>query len=176
MSVYNLRQVKKEIRVLGVAARPAGVDYRIQVVGVVFRGKLWLDGVMRTETIGPDVTKGVAKMICNSPHHPQIRVILLHGDLLVGGTSINPCILSSATLRPVIALNFNRESIRDEGIENVRWLRLEQKGLATSSFSVGLTTRIAMRVLETAKRGDAMPEALRVARLVASAFAEGALT
>ena len=82
MRIYHLRQVKKEIRVLGFAAKPTGVNDKLYVVGVVFRGKLWLDGVMRTVACGPDITKEVVEMIINSPHHPQIRVILLHGDLL----------------------------------------------------------------------------------------------
>jgi len=41
----RIRQVKKEIRVLGIAVKPSIREEQFYAVGVVFRGGLWLDGV-----------------------------------------------------------------------------------------------------------------------------------
>jgi len=52
LAIKRLRQIKKEIRVIGVAAKcDAG---GITIIGVVFRGNLWLDGVLRTRSVGAD--------------------------------------------------------------------------------------------------------------------------
>ncbi len=64
--MYSLREVKKEIRVLGIAAR-SRPGSAIHAVGVVYRGRLYLDGVMRTSSTGPDITEEVAAMIVESP-------------------------------------------------------------------------------------------------------------
>lgn len=175
MRNYRLRQIKKEIRVLGLAAKPAGDDCKLHVVGVVFRGRLWLDGVMRTTTYRLDITKDVIEMITNSPHHPQIRVILLHGDLLQGGACIDPCTLSSGISRPVIALKFDEGSFLGDD-ECVSMLMLKQGVTQIPLVSVSLKSHVALRVMETASLDDAMPEALRVAELVASALVEGVKT
>ena len=75
MTAQRLRQVKREIRVLGVAASRVGEDSI--VVGVVYRGSLWLDGVMKTTTREADLTDALIGLVKGSPHYGQIRVILL---------------------------------------------------------------------------------------------------
>jgi endonuclease V-like protein UPF0215 family len=40
MKEYNLRHVKKEIRILGLAVKPARADHELHAVGVVYRGSL----------------------------------------------------------------------------------------------------------------------------------------
>lgn len=168
MKTYNLRHVKREIRVLGLAVEPAKADGLFHVVGVVYRGKLFLDGVMRTTASGPEITGDVVEMIRASPHHPQIRVILLDGDLMCERASIDPCGLSSGTSKPVIALGLEADTlIEDEAVQQFTLKRGETSLLA---LSVGLRDRVALRVLEMASRGDEMPEALRVAGLVVSAL------
>ena len=168
MKTYNLRHVKREIRVLGLAAKPVKTDGPFHVVGVVYRGKLFLDGVMRTTASGPEITGDVVEMIRGSPHHPQIRVILLDSNPIIEGASIDPCGLSSGTSKPVIALGLKADTlIEDEAVQQFTLKRGETSILA---LSVGLKDRVALRVLEMASRGDEMPEALRVAGLVVSAL------
>jgi len=67
----RFRSIKFEIRVLGVddgvfIPHSKGL---VDVVGVVFRGGYWLDGVMRTEieVDGLDATEKIASMIIESP-------------------------------------------------------------------------------------------------------------
>lgn len=170
METYNLRQVKKEIRVLGTAVKPAEGGSGYHVVGAVFRGRLCLDGVMRTRAEGPDVTREAVEMIVGSPHHPQIRVVMLHGDLIGRGAKIDPSGLSSGTSRPVITLNFDTPLLFEEG--PFHRFSLKRGETPVSVISVGLSSRVALRVLEKTAYDGSMPEALRVAGLVVSALSE----
>ncbi|MFB0558731.1 MAG: DUF99 family protein [Candidatus Bathyarchaeia archaeon] len=171
MRTYRLRQVKREIRVLGIAVRRANGDKIFHVVGVVFRGRLWLDGVMRTIADGPDVTKEAVEMVVRSPHHPQIRVILLDRDLIGEGATIQPRELSSGTSRPVIAVNFEEADRQpEEGLAHR--ITIERKGAPIPVLLVGLDRGVAIGVIKMASRENAAPEALRVAGIVASAFSE----
>ncbi len=173
--MYNLRQVKKEIRVLSIASKPFRDGNRFHLVGIVFRGRLCLDGVMRTTAEGPDVTGDAIRMVKGSPHHPQIRVILLDADLIGHGASIDPYALSIGASRPVIAINYD-DSRRPVGNESGKTFKLKYDETPVPALSVGLRSRVALKVLETVSHGKSMPEALKVAKLVASAISEDYLT
>ena len=170
MSVFKIRQVKKEIRTLGLAAKSAGSEGEFLVVGVVFRGSLWLDGVMRTTTHTADITDGSAEMITASRHHPQIRAILVHGDLLHDGCTIDPFNLSRETMRPVVALNYKGDLGSDEP-DSTQVYTMDVTGEATS-YSIGLEGPVAVNILRTVSRDSVLPEALRVARILLSYFME----
>ncbi len=73
---------------------------------MIFRGKHWLDRVLKTSSVGTSITMEVVETIRRSNHHPQIRVILLHRDLLNDGAGIDPHRLSRETGKPVLALEF----------------------------------------------------------------------
>ena len=81
MACKKFRVIKPEIRVLGVddGVFTPHVKGLVPVVGVVFRGGYWLDGVMHTKikVDGFDATRKIASMILNSPHYKQLRVIML---------------------------------------------------------------------------------------------------
>ena len=171
MSVFKIRQVKKEIRTLGLAAKSTGSEGEFLVVGVVFRGSLWLDGVMRTTTHTADITDGSAEMITASRHHPQIRAILVHGDLLYDGGTIDPFNLSRETMRPVIALNYKGDLGSDEP-DNTQIYAMDVTGEEASSYSIGLEGPVAVNILRTVSRDGVLPEALRVARILLSRFTE----
>src|SRR4030066_752462 len=84
----GFRVVKPEIRVLGVddgGFVPRSQD-QVLVVGVVFRGGYWLDGVMHTKIIvgGFDATQKISGMVIGSSHSAQLRVIILNGIIFAG--------------------------------------------------------------------------------------------
>lgn len=164
--MYSLREVKKEIRVLGIAAR-SRPDSEIHAVGVVYRGRLYLDGVMRTSGKGPDITEEVAAMIDESPHRPQIRVILLDTALLHDGVKIDPIRLSDSLLKPVVAIN--TEGPTAPGDENTQNFTYNQGDTETPVLSMGLKEQTAAQVLMTASPAGGPPEALRVAEIIVSA-------
>jgi len=176
MKTARIRQVKKEIRVLGIAARSPGRGRRLNVVGVVYRGGRWLDGVLRTAATGPDITDAALEMITTSSHHPQIRVLLLHDNLIEERAYVDPCKLATGTSRPVIALSAAEDWASTKGDREalgVQRFHLEQEGTILHVLSVGLSSRVATRILKVSTWRGAMPEALRVADLIARALTGG---
>ena len=155
MKLVRIRQVKKEIRVLGLAAAP--LDGLLVVVGVVYRGRLGMDGVLCCSSMSPDFTAASASMIRGSAHFNQIRVIAVDMDRLPPGASLDLDALASGTGQPVLGLA-RAGSELDE-----RYMFL-WRGLTATSMGLGRGD--AERVLDACSV-EGYPEALRVASLVA---------
>jgi endonuclease V-like protein UPF0215 family len=156
VSATRLREIKREIRVLGLTSYRNPDTGIHETVGVIFRGKHWLDGVLKTSSRGPSITTDVAETIRRSNHHPQIRVILLHRDLLNDGAEIDPHRLSRETGKPVIALGFQDSPRNSQS--------------PTQPITVGIDEKTAKRILKITSRTGVYPEALRVAGLLAGSF------
>lgn len=151
MSPQRIRQVKREIRVLGVAARRR-VDGFL-VVGAVYRGSLWLDGVLRGQA--GNLTEAVAGMLLGSPHVGQVRVVLLSRTNLPIDANISVEELSAKAGKPVIML--------EEG-----GLTLKVGSERIPCSVAGLSCWSAEAVIRAATREGAIPEALRTAALTLS--------
>ena len=164
MSTPRLREIKKEIRVLGLTSWSNSSTGTHETVGILFRGKRWLDGVLRTRSSVQDVTEDVVKMITSSNHHPQIRVILLHIELLTDGSQIDPYKLSEETERPVIAIRFEKT------LQETQEERARRHRAAFSAITIGISEETAKRVLKASTRTEKYPEVLRVAKLLNDSF------
>ncbi len=164
MTLFRIREVKREIRVLGVAARRA-THKGYTVVGVVFRGGLYLDGVLRTKSESRDITGDVVEMIVSSPHHPQVRAILLDGKLLDGATA-DLAVLSEAASRPVIAFNPTGMVAPREGA--VERFEMDLNEGPVPVLSLGIDRAMAERILSRVSKRRGVPEALRIACLLVS--------
>ncbi|GAI48176.1 unnamed protein product, partial [marine sediment metagenome] len=76
-------KIKPEIRVLGIDDGPfephAGGE--VPLVGAVFRGGRWLDGVLSTtiEQDGTNATERVVEMVNRSRHRGQLRIVMADG-------------------------------------------------------------------------------------------------
>ena len=109
MEEKRFRSVKREIRVLGVDDGVFVPQKRGKalIVGVVYRGGLWLDGVMHTEieVDGLDATEKIASMIKSSPHYAQLRVIMLNGLTFAGFNIVDIKRLYGETGLPVIVVS-----------------------------------------------------------------------
>ena len=158
MVSQRLRQIKREIRVLGVAAKGSSKNYTI--VGVVYRGNLWLDGVLTTYSNKADITDTLAQMLVNSPHYGQVRVILLSRENLPTEVSVSAEELSTKTGKPVVLLGDTVEptSTWNNGDEKATFL------------AVGLSIWSAEGILRMSTREGVTPEALRLAALALSAL------
>lgn len=190
MSLKSFRVIKPEIRVLGVD--DGGFvphDKRlVPVVGVVFRGGYWLEGVMRTEVMvdGFDATEKIAGMVKGSSHFKQLRVILLNGITFAGFNVVDVKALNSATGLPVIAVTREKPDLPriHEALKHLpkgeeRWRTVLGAG-ELSEVSVsrgkervfmhvsGVSVEDAMRIVRLTSTRSNVPEALRVAHLVAS--------
>ena len=105
----TLDVVKPEIRVLGVddgRFMPHTKD-EVLVVGVVFRGGYWLDGVMHTVLTVDEL----ARMVTSSPHYRQLRVIMLNGITFAGFNIVDIKKLNAVAGLPVIAVTHKKPNL-----------------------------------------------------------------
>jgi endonuclease V-like protein UPF0215 family len=186
----SFRVIKPEIRVLGVddGAFKPHVQGQVPVVGVVFRGGYWLDGVMSTRIAvdGFDVTDKIASMITESSHYKQLRVIMLNGVTFAGFNIVDVKALYAATKLPVITVTREKPDFEDirEALQNLpnpeaRWKAILSAGepveVSTRSTeakvymqTIGVSEGDAQKILRLTSTRSNIPEALRVAHLVAS--------
>jgi endonuclease V-like protein UPF0215 family len=182
--------IKPEIRVLGVddgmfAPHTKG---SVLVVGVVFRGGYWLDGVMHTKIKidGLDATSKIASMILRSPHHKQLRVIMLNGITFAGFNVVDIKKLNMKTRLPVITVTREKPDLADihKALKNLprdeeRWKIIQNTGEAVEIFArngrekiymqfSGICEEDAKKILWSTSTRSNIPEPLRVAHLIAS--------
>ena len=167
MQPIRIRQVKKEIRVLGVAA--VGHDGSTRVVGVVFRGARWLDGVLSATSKDADLTRMIVEMINGSPHRKQVRVMMFQAEMIPKGVKIDTIKISSETSKPVIILGAKGLG----GVQadpNTGYFTWGKGADAVEVAYLGLRERDAEAVLRVSTREGSTPEALRVAGLILGAI------
>ncbi len=190
MCPRSLRVVKPEIRVLGVDDGQFVPHSKttVLVVGIVFRGGYWLDGVMSTKVLvdGLDATQNIANMVTGSPHFRQLRVILLNGVTFAGFNVVDIKVLNKLTGLPVIAVTDKKPSLKEvrEALKHLpdseeRWNAIIDAGKVFAVKTrggryrvyaevAGLSERMAKEILRLTASRSKIPEALRVAHLVAS--------
>ena len=182
--------IKPEIRVLGIddGAFTPHVEGQVPVIGVVFRGGYWLEGVMHTEIAvdGFDATDQIASMITGSPHWKQLRVIMLNGITFAGFNIVDVEALNLATKLPVITVTREKPDLAEihKALQNLpcseeRWETILKAGepveVATRNAkatvfvqTVGVSKEDAQKILRLTATRSNIPEALRVAHLIAS--------
>jgi endonuclease V-like protein UPF0215 family len=190
LSHKSFRVVKPEIRVLGVddGVFTPHVEAWVPVVGVVFRGGYWLDGVMHTKIAvdGFDATEKIASMITDSPHSRQLRVIMLNGITFGGFNVVDIKALHAKTGLPVVAVTREKPNLTEihEALQHLpkseeRWSAVLNAGELVEVPTrhgkervyvhvSGISAEDARRVLRLTSTRSNVPEALRVAHLIAS--------
>jgi endonuclease V-like protein UPF0215 family len=186
----SFRVIKPEIRVLGVddGVFTPHVESLATVVGVVFRGGYWLDGVMHTEILvdGFDATEKISTMITGSPHHEQLRVIMLNGITFAGFNVVDIKALSNAAHLPVIAVTRGkpdlpriRKALKHLPKSEERWkatlnagevyeVSTRHEGEKIYLHTAGVSMLDAEKIVRLTSTRSNIPEALRVAHLIAS--------
>ena len=194
MNRKSFRVIKPEIRVLGVddGAFTPHVIGDVPVIGVVFRGGYWLDGVMHTKIAvdGFDATDKIASMITSSPHYKQLRVIMLNGITFAGFNIVDVKALNAATKLPVITVTREKPDLADihKALQNLsrseeRWRAILRAGetievsTRTAKAKVymqaaGVSIEDAQKILRLTSTRSNIPEALRVAHLIASGISQ----
>jgi len=186
----SFRVIKPEIRVLGVddGAFTPHVKGQVPVIGVVFRGGYWLDGVIHTKIAvdGFDATDRIASMITSSSHYKQLRVIMLNGITFAGFNVVDIKALNLATKLPVITVTREKPDFADihkalQKLSNSkeRWAAILSAGepveVSTRNEkarvyvqTAGVSEEDAQKILRLTSTRSNIPEALRVAHLIAS--------
>ncbi|MEM2080656.1 MAG: DUF99 family protein [Candidatus Bathyarchaeia archaeon] len=190
MKQHRFRVIKPEIRVLGIDDGPfiPHAKGQVPVIGVVFRGGYWLDGVMRTtiEIDGFDATEKIASMITVSPHYRQLRVVMLNGITFAGFNIVDIKALNAAIKLPVITVTREKPDFADihRALQNLtcseeRWAAILNAGEPVEVFTrsakakiymqaVGVSKEDAQKILRLTSTRSNIPEPLRVAHLIAS--------
>ncbi|MDG6222697.1 MAG: DUF99 family protein [Candidatus Bathyarchaeota archaeon] len=188
------RSIKPEIRVLGIddGTFVPHTKGTVDIVGVVYRGAYLFEGVMKTKiTIdGLDATENFALMIKNSPYYGEIRVVFLNGITFGGFNVVDIRKLFTLIGLPVVTvveenpnldeikaalLNLPDFDVRWNAIQNVGELfEVEVKpGLKPVYLQVaGISCEDAQKILKKTLTIAKIPEALRVAHIIASGLSQ----
>jgi endonuclease V-like protein UPF0215 family len=185
--------VKEEIRILGVDDGPfTKKDKEVIVIGVIFRGGEFLDGLLRTyvDVDGLDSTEKLSEMINSSKHKQQLKVVMLDGITLGGFNIIDVKKLYSATKVPIIVINRKMPDLKSikKALEKnfddfeKRWKMILNAGkikqLKLEKFSIyyqniGLEDEEAEEIIILSTKHAQIPEPLRVAHLIATGIVKG---
>jgi endonuclease V-like protein UPF0215 family len=185
--------IKEEIRILGIDDGPfTKNDKEVIVIGVIFRGGEFIDGLLRTyvSVDGLDATEKLSEMINSSRHKQQLKVIMLDGITLGGFNIIDIKKLYSETKIPVIVINRKIPDLKsiktalEKNFEDFekRWKMILNAGkikeLKLEKFSIyyqnlGLEDEETEEIILISTKHAQIPEPLRVAHLIATGIVKG---
>ncbi len=193
MADVKFYSLKKEIRILGIDDAPFDFrkDKETMLIGTVFRGGEWLDGILRTEVKvdGNDATDKVIGVVKRCKFK-DLRVIMLDGLGFAGFNLVDIERVFEETGLPVIVVvrkmpDFNKikkaiknlthsefynQCITKAGIPK----RVETKrGKFIHIQFHGLRFEDAERIVKLSSTRSLIPEPIRVAHLIASGVALG---
>ncbi|RXA17095.1 DUF99 family protein [Methanosarcina sp. MSH10X1] len=182
--------IKPEIRILGIDDS-ALLSEKVMIVGAVFRGGDWIDGVLRSEITkdGLDATDVIGSLIKKSKHYGQIRAVILDGVTYGGFNVVDIQMLYRETGIPVIVIMRSYpdfEKIKSalkyfpDGGE--RWTIIKRAGkieeiagqknpIYIQRAGIGLET--VKKIIQLTSIRSNIPEPLRVAHLIATGIILG---
>ena len=187
--------IKPEIRIIGIDDSSLHTD-RVMIVGAVFRGGEWLDGVLRSHITkdGTDATDTIIRMVTNSKHFGQVRVLMLDGITYAGFNVVDITAVFEKSGIPVIVVmrdypDFDRiraalEHLPDPG---PRWDVIKRAGeihkVTTREGGnpvylqrCGIELEDAREIVRMSSTHSNIPEPLRAAHLIATGIVCGEST
>lgn len=184
--------IKREIRILAIDDS-ALLNEKVMVVGAVFRGGDWMDGVLRSDITkdGLDATDVICKMIRKSRHYGQIRAVMLDGITYGGFNVVDIEKLYRETGIPVIVImrsypDFKkiRSALKHFPDGEERWTIIERAGKIEkiagekkrSSIYIqraGIGLESVEKIIRLTTIRSNIPEPLRVAHLIATGIILG---
>ncbi|MBL7169508.1 MAG: DUF99 family protein [Candidatus Aenigmarchaeota archaeon] len=189
-----MRSVKKEIRILGFDDGPFKPKSRekVLVVGVVYRGGEFFDGVIRTWVRGDglDATDNIAEAVNKSRHKEELRVLMFKGVTIGGFNIIDIKKLHKKTNLPIIIVarkKPNMEKIK-KALKNFddyeqRWKLIKNAGKIYKTEIkknkslyyqfIGLEKNEVEKIIRVSCTRSLIPEPLRISHLIASAMVKG---
>jgi uncharacterized protein len=180
--------LKKEIRVIGIDDSPFKKfkNGKVLVVGTIFRGGFFLDGVLSTQVNidGNDSTKKIIEMINKCKFKPQLQCIFLDGIAVAGFNVIDIKELNKKTKLPVIVIirrKPNIENIKKALIKLKKRSRIKLIEKAGSVISVegvymqlaGISIDKAKEIVKIVCTRSLIPEPIRIAHIIASGITYG---
>ncbi len=189
--------MKKEVRIVGFDDGPfefgdGSKNKTVPLIGVIYRGGEFIDGALRTDVIvdGMDATDKIVKLINQSRHKRQLRVIMFDGITVGGFNVIDIKKVHELTNLPVIAINRKmpdiasvKAALRKFKDFRKRWKVVKKAGEIKKSKlkkgeivyyqNIGMEDEDAEDVISLSCTHGFIPEPLRVAHLIATAIVKG---
>ena len=180
--------MKREIRVLGIDDGPfqKEVDKSVLLVGVLFRGGNYLDGILSASATvdGSDATAIISRMVLECKFYKQLRAILLKG-ISVGGFNVIDVIRLNVKIGIPVIVVCRKMPDYDRIFSALRVLDMVEKidlirTIPTPLFmngvyvqAVGCSSEHAKEILMKTTTHAHIPEPLRVAHMIASGMVLG---
>lgn len=184
--------IKPEIRILGIDDSSLHNE-KVMIVGAVFRGGDWLDGVLRSDITrdGNDATDTIIQMVTESKHFGQVRVLILDGITYAGFNIVDikevyektglPCIV---IMRAYPDFDRIRRALNHLPDPNIRWELIQRAGniheVRTREGEnpiyiqyCGIDPKDAIEIVRLSATHSNIPEPLRVAHLIATGIVCG---
>ena len=180
--------MKREIRILGIDDSPFDKfkDKQVLVVGTVFRGGDWIDGILSTKVSvdGRNSTDKLIEMINKCKFKVQLRAIMLDGIAFGGFNVIDIEKLNKKTNIPVIVVirrmpDFKKiEQTLNKLGKKSKFTLMKKAGKPTKYNKIyfqykGTTEERAKQILKISCTRSLIPEPIRVAHLIAAGIVEG---
>jgi endonuclease V-like protein UPF0215 family len=182
--------IKPEIRILGIDDS-ALLNEKVMIVGAVFRGGDWIDGILRADITkdGLDATEVICKMIKKSKHYGQIRAVILDGITYGGFNLVDIQMLYRETGIPVIVVmrsypDFEKikSALKYFPDGETRWAIIKRAGeiericgenspIYIQRTGIGMET--VKKIIRLTSIRSNIPEPLRVAHLIATGIILG---
>lgn len=184
--------IKDEVRILGFDDGPfKRGDRETLVVGTVFRGGRWMDGVLSTKVLvdGLDATDKLVSLI-KKCRFKDVRVVMIDGIAFGGFNVVDIHGLYDETGLPVIVVtrdmpDFNgiRAALKHLGESDLRWSLIQKageprpvetkKGKYVYIQAAGIGFADAEAIVKVSATRSLIPEPIRVAHLVAQGIVSG---
>jgi len=193
MDRVKFYSLKKEIRILGIDDAPFNFrkDKETILIGTIFRGGDWIDGVLRTEVKvdGKDSTDRIIEMVKRCKFK-DLRIIMLDGLGFAGFNLVDIVRVFRETKLPVIVVvrkmpdfrkiekaiknlthsAFYHDCIKKAGIP--RKVETKKNKFVHIQFH-GIRFEDAAKIVKLSSTRSLIPEPIRVAHLIASGVALG---
>ena len=188
MSKNSKTGMKPEIRILGIDDSPFDKfrDKDALVVGVLYRGGNYLDGVISTRVTvdGDDATNKLVEMVNRSKFKEQLRCIMLDGISLGGFNVVNIEKLRAETKVPVIVVMRNYPDFEKllaaltklgepQKIQLIRKAGKVRRAGKVHMQVAGISVQDAQDIMALSATHSNIPEPLRVAHLISAGIVMG---
>lgn len=176
-------------RILGIDDAPFERDVQksVPVIGVLYRGNQFLEGLVATKVRqdGWDSTKKLLELIREGRFGNQIEAVLLKGVAVGGFNVVDVKTLAEKLRKPVIVVMRKRPDLEavHKALGNLpspkkRWDLVQRAGEIVAVDRLfcqlhGIGVKEAQKLLRVTTARGTLPEALRVAHIIASGLARG---
>lgn len=187
--------IKPEIRILGIDDSSLHSE-PVMIVGAMFRGGNWLDGVLRSNITkdGTDATEVIIRMVTGSKHFGQVRVLMFDGVTYAGFNVVDiEAVYEETGIGCVVVMrdcpDFDRirAALKHLPDPDTRWEMIKRAGEIHRVISregenpifiqhCGIDLEEARNIVQLSSTHSNVPEPLRVAHLIATGIVCGEST